>query len=95
MNRFGFILFPERDTGQEFFFRDTVGIVVNANHADNSKPPAAVWFETVGRRDSAMQEASHAWPGSLFCPVEVVSGIKRPAGPVTAYTINERGVLPQ
>lgn len=95
MNRFGFVLLPERENRIELFMRDNVGWAANSNHTDTSKAPAAMWFDTAGRRDLAMNEAATLWPGNLFCPVEVANGIKRAPGPVAAYNINERGVLPR
>jgi hypothetical protein len=95
MNRFGFVLLPERGNRREFFLSNNAGWAVHSDHSDARKAPAAVWFDTAQRRDLAMNEAATTWPGNIFCPVEVTNGIKCVPGPLANYNINERGVLPR
>ena len=60
---------------------------------DGGAPPI-VWFESDGERNAGLEELATAFPGVMYCPVNVTSGSMCPPGNLKNLTISDKGILP-
>lgn len=101
MKRFGFVVFPEKGNsmrikalavdGGECTFPST-----EEDQATGRGYPQAAFYDYVEYRDSEMEAYAKKFPGVMFCPVTVETGVKYAVQTKpTKFAISEKGLLPQ
>jgi hypothetical protein len=92
MNRFGICCMPPENRQHEY----TTGRQWSTRPADmgDSNPPPVLYFRTAEERDNGLIEMVKKFPSVMFGTFEVVSCSVTAVGPITNYSLSEKGLLP-
>ena len=57
-------------------------------------PPSSLFYKLKDQRDVALKDLCKAYPGVMFCPVEITTGYECPPGELMGVSVSQKGVLP-